>query len=292
MRVLLLCGFLGAGKTTLLRNIVSTADRRTAVLVNDVGRLGIDADLVRGSNDLDVVELPGGCVCCSLRGSLVETVARIAREVAPERLIVEPSGVATPSDIVRTLQSPPLDQVTHLEVVVGVVDSSTFLKFFSSGAMGSFFTDQIRNSDVVLLNKTDLVDADVVERVAGIVREINPTGVVVPARYCQVELPEVQRRAPLYESGQTLSFETVALPLDRPFAVAEVDALFADLASGRYGQVARAKGVFLTPEGPVYADLAGERTQRRAFPEGTDGKFVAIGYQLDEAGLRTRLGLS
>ena len=97
VKVTLVYGFLGAGKTTLLRRLIPRLQSlgRTAVLVNEFGREGIDQHVLR-STDIKVRELTGGCICCEVRGDLLAALVQIGREVAPERLIVEPTGLAAP----------------------------------------------------------------------------------------------------------------------------------------------------------------------------------------------------
>jgi len=292
VKVLLICGFLGAGKTTLLRNVLEKADSRTAVLVNDAGKLGIDAGLARKRGGLDVFEMAGGCICCTLKGDMVETLARIASTIKPERLIIEPSGIAAPSDLIRVFHIPPVSRLCELEAVIGVVDSKTFRRFYESGKIGLFFTDQIQNADVVLLNKIDLIDEEELQRCHEIVRQLNPVGVVLPTQHCKVELPAGLRRGKFHGLDYSIAFDTVAVHLDHQFGAEEIASLFEELRAGRYGEVLRAKAVVPTPTGPQYVDLAGDEIQSRPYDgDATSGRFVAIGVHLHQAALRERLGV-
>ena len=105
--ILLVTGFLGAGKTTLVNRILQQADgRRIAAVVNDFGAINIDAELIAGAED-GVVSLADGCICCSLEGDLLRTLANLLRRSPrPEAIVIETSGVADPEDIIRNLMDP------------------------------------------------------------------------------------------------------------------------------------------------------------------------------------------
>src|SRR5271155_2402779 len=122
--IAILTGFLGAGKTTLLNRILNgDHGLRVAVLVNDFGAINIDAELVVGVRD-DVVSLSNGCVCCTIRDDLVDTViATIDRPEAPEYILLEASGVADPSGIAMTFVDPELRDRIRLDSITCVVDA-------------------------------------------------------------------------------------------------------------------------------------------------------------------------
>ncbi len=162
--VTILTGFLGAGKTTVL-NRVLTGDHglRVAVLVNDFGSLNIDADLVVGVDERDVVSLANGCVCCTIRDDLVEAVANVLdRPEAPQHVVLEASGVADQAGIAMTF----LDSVhrarLRIDSIICVIDAS---HVFASPEQEQLKLWQIACADMVVLNKTDLVDAEDIARI-------------------------------------------------------------------------------------------------------------------------------
>ena len=162
--VTILTGFLGVGKTTLL-NRVLTGDHglRIAVLVNDFGSLNIDADLVVGVDERDVVSLANGCVCCTIRDDLVEAVANVLdRPEAPQHVVLEASGVADPAGIAMTF----LDSVhrarLRIDSIICVIDAS---QVFAATEHEQLKLWQIACADMVVLNKTDLVEGDDIARV-------------------------------------------------------------------------------------------------------------------------------
>ena len=124
--ILLVAGFLGAGKTTVVNHLLAHAEgRRIAAVVNDFGAINIDAELIAGASD-GVVSLSNGCICCSLEGDLLRTLATLLRrDPRPEFIVIETSGVADPSDIVRNLMDPMIWREAPLETVLCVVDATT-----------------------------------------------------------------------------------------------------------------------------------------------------------------------
>src|ERR1700753_4390814 len=123
--VLLVTGFLGAGKPPVVNHLLAHAEgRRMAAVVNDFGAINIDAELIAGASG-GVVSLANGCICCSLEGDLLRTIAAILRRSPrPEAIVIETSGVADPSDIVRNLMDPVIWREAPLETVLCVVDAT------------------------------------------------------------------------------------------------------------------------------------------------------------------------
>ena len=154
--ILLVTGFLGAGKTTVVNHLLAHAEgRRIAAVVNDFGAINIDAELIAGASD-GVVSLSNGCICCSLEGDLLRTLATLLRrDPRPEFIVIETSGVADPADIVRNLMDPVIWQEAPLETVLCVVDATTPAATLDDALLRS----QLRAADVVALSKIDLVDA-------------------------------------------------------------------------------------------------------------------------------------
>src|SRR5512139_1822259 len=157
MRTTVVCGLLGAGKTTFIRNFLGRGEERAVVLVNDFGAAGIDGEIF-SAGGIESVELPSGCVCCTLKFDLITTIQKISKEFSPEHLLIEPSGVASPSAVLEALTSAGAGLVS----VVGIIDATEFTELYDSGMYGSFFEDQITHADVILVNKTDLVREEMI----------------------------------------------------------------------------------------------------------------------------------
>ena len=179
-------GFLGAGKTSLIRHMLATANgRRVALIINEFGDLGIDESLLRGCGDDacadgDIVELANGCICCTVADDFVPTIeALLARDPAPEHIVIETSGLALPKPLVAAFNWPEIRNRVTVDGVVAVVDGPAVLdgRFAADPAalqaqreadealdhespLEEVFEDQLACADLVVLNKVDLLDAD------------------------------------------------------------------------------------------------------------------------------------
>ena len=177
--VLLVTGFLGAGKTTVVNHLLAHAEgRRIAAVVNDFGAINIDAELIEGASD-GVVSLANGCICCTLEGDLLRTLASLLRrDPQPEFIVIETSGIADPADIVRNLMDPVVWQEAPLETVLCVLDATTPVTKLNDDAL---LRSQLRAADVVAFSKVDLADAANLPSLRNAVRALRPAAVAVDA---------------------------------------------------------------------------------------------------------------
>jgi G3E family GTPase len=250
--ILLVAGFLGAGKTTVVNRILAQAEgRRIAAVVNDFGAINIDAELIAGASD-GVVSLTNGCICCSLEGDLLRTLAGLLRrDPRPDYIVIETSGVADPTDIVRNLMDPVIWKEAPLETVLCVMDATTPVAKLDD----TLFHSQLRAADVVALSKTDLVDEAKVERVRNAASAVRRSAVIVEAPHGQVPaallFPEHPDHAPALRDSRPRRpasdrFETMSWTSDRPVSLSRLQAAIGRLAP----RLARAKGLFEAVEQP------------------------------------------
>lgn len=267
--VTVLTGFLGAGKTTLLNRILTGRHGlKVAVLVNDFGAINIDADLVIGIED-EVVSLVNGCICCSIRDDLVQTVIEvIERPERPEYILLEASGVAEPSGIAGTFLNPAFRERVRLDSIACVVDAE---QVFAAPEQMELKLRQIAFSDLLILNKVDLVERAQVERVRTWLDSHFHRYRLIEARRCDVPLEillSVGRFDPAQLDGgpscadahahcdgphcghvhreHSLSFGTWSYETDRPFALEALREAVARLPANVY----RAKGVVYSTDAP------------------------------------------
>jgi G3E family GTPase len=262
--ILLVAGFLGAGKTTVVNHLLAHAEgRRIAAVVNDFGAINIDAELIAGASD-GVVSLSNGCICCSLEGDLLRTLATLLRrDPRPEFIVIETSGVADPSDIVRNLMDPVIWREAPLETVLCVVDATTPAAKLNDALQRS----QLRAADVVALSKVDLVDAAVRAELREAIRVLHPAAVLVDAPHGEVPTAllfpvdadhvsaprETAPRRPVADRFETLSWAS-----ERAVSLPKLQQAIGRLAP----KLARAKGLFETVEQPgrlMVFQLAGGR---------------------------------
>lgn len=183
--VTIISGFLGAGKTTLVNHLLSqNEDRTIAVIVNEFGEVGIDGELIIADENA-LIEIRNGCICCTVRTDLVAGVQALLaqEEVKLDRLIVETSGLADPAPVLQTfLADPELLTKVELESVVAVVDAVHFKRQTED----EIAREQIAFSDLVVLNKTDLVEVSELEAIERALHSLNPTAQVIQATRSEV----------------------------------------------------------------------------------------------------------
>jgi G3E family GTPase len=200
--VTIITGFLGSGKTTLLNHILQNQQGiKTAVLVNEFGEIGIDNDLIVATGE-DMVELNNGCICCTINEDLVNAVHKVlARSEQIDYLVVETTGLADPLPVALTFLGTELRDVTRLDSIITLVDAANFsLDLFNSEAAQS----QITYGDIILLNKTDLVDEADVDLLEVRLRDMKEGARIIRTSKSQVSLPMILSVG-LFESDKYLA---------------------------------------------------------------------------------------
>ena len=187
--VTIITGFLGSGKTTLLNHILTNQEGlKTAVLVNEFGEIGIDNELIVTTGE-DMVELNNGCICCTINNDLVEAVYKVLeRQEQIDYLVVETTGLADPLPVALTFLGTELRDLTRLDSIITVVDAANYsLDLFNSQAAHS----QIAYGDIILLNKTDLVDEGDLDALELKIRDIKEGARIIRTTRSQVPIPLV-----------------------------------------------------------------------------------------------------
>ncbi len=207
-------GFLGSGKTTLIRHLLHNAGgRRLAVIVNEFGDIGVDGEILRGCGvenckDEDIVELANGCICCTVADDFLPTMAKlIARADPPDHILVETSGLALPKPLLKAFTWPEVRTKATVDGVIAVIDAHAVAdgRFAPDEAavaaaraedsnldhdtpLGELFEEQLGSADLVILHKTDLIDAAKLKAVEAQVRKFLRPGVgVVRAAHGRID---------------------------------------------------------------------------------------------------------
>ncbi len=275
---------LGAGKTTFIRHFVKHITGKAVVLVNDFGKAGIDGE-VFSAGGIESIELPSGCVCCTLKFDLIATVRKIIDLHNPDHLVIEPSGIASPSGILDALETLNITSYT----VVGIIDATEFLELNHEDAFGRFFADHVAHSDIILVNKTDLVDDGTADSIVHTVGKMNGHAIVLRTVDCIIgaAIPEISG-APrtINREAPHLPFETISLKFTSDVDRETIATLFHDMAIGKYGDIVRAKALVNTLQGPYKFDLSFVTVQCVPFQTTVAGsRLVVIGQGLRKEAL-------
>jgi G3E family GTPase len=302
--VSVLTGFLGAGKTTLLNHILREQSQyKFGVLINEVGEIGIDGQLVETQSE-DVVEMSNGCICCTVRKDLVKGIQKLLKKEDLDYILIETTGVADPGPVAQTfLNVPQLQQHARLDSIITLVDAENLLDHLEENSVAR---EQIALADFLLVNKTDLVDTATLKRVETEIAVLNPYARVFRTSHSKVNLGEVLDMH-TFDLDQKLSvnpefldelngnnhsdIESFSFRFDQPFDLDKFDTELRSLTEG--SQVYRSKGILWVHGTPrravfhgvnnrftVYWDRLWEKTEARF------SQLVLIGKHLDEHKLR------
>ncbi len=288
IEVLLLTGYLGAGKTTLLNRLLRSegvAGRRVALLINEFGSLGVDGALVEGEGLARFEINKGSVFCVCVKTDFLRALERIAREVKPDLVILEATGVSETSDLERIIDSPGLGERFAVRANLCVVDAATFTKVapFLRAA-----TSQARAADAIVVNKCDLAGAGELAGLRGLLDELNPRAPRVEVSFGEIppgflasvrhELRGSDAQASAPPAVVSASFASAA-PVDR----AAFDAVLAELGD----RLLRLKGNVDFGQGPRFVEVAGGRRSERspAALAGPPTAFTAIAWRIDRPAL-------
>jgi G3E family GTPase len=269
--VTLLGGYLGSGKTTLLNALLAAADRRYAVLVNDIGAVNVDAALV-ARQDGETLELTDGCVCCSLVDGFAQAFEQLrARPEPPEQVVVELSGVADPARVVPWTGTAGF----RLDGVVVIFDAEQGLERERDRWSGDTVQRQVAAADLLLLSKCDLVDAGELARVHQRLSELAPQTPVIES--AQGKLP-ARWIGSLNAQPRSLAEEPISAAAPDDHSVFQVDVtqptdpatLEAWLAALPDSAI-RIKGIVPGPRGLLLVEGVGRRRRVVAAPHVAPG---------------------
>ncbi len=305
--VSVLTGFLGAGKTTLLNYILKEqTDYRFGVIINELGEVGIDGKLVETQTE-DVVELSNGCVCCTVRKDLVKGVQKLLKKEQLDYILIETTGVADPGPVAQTfLNIPQLQQYARLDSIITLVDAEHILAQLQEVEVAR---EQIALADFILINKVDLVSAEVLEALEKEILGLNPHARIFHTERSRVNLKQLldlnafdlDRKlsvAPalldeLQQSNHS-DITSFSFSFDQPFAVERLEAELQELSEK--SKVYRSKGILWIEGTPrravfhgvnnrftIYWDRLWEKEESRL------SQLVFIGKDLDRSAIETVL---
>ena len=282
--VTILTGFLGAGKTTLLNYILQQQHGyKFAIIVNEMGEIGIDSQLVENSRE-EILQMNNGCVCCTVRKDLVKSIQLLLRRGGFDYILIETTGIADPAPVAQTfLNLPQLQQYVQFDSIITVVDAEQIEKQMTDVETAR---EQIAMADFLLINKTDLVDEAHLARIECLVGEINPHAQTFRTNHSQVNLKEVLDMA-AFDVDRKLAIDpkfldelnnrhhheiqSCAFRFDQPFSVDRFEAFVQSLSLS--AQIFRSKG---------FLSIAGN--PRRALFHGVNNRFTLFWDRLWEKG--------
>lgn len=292
-------GFLGAGKTTLLNNILrDPGGRRITALVNDFGKINIDAELV-AKHDGRTIALSNGCVCCTIGNSLIAALIRLTRQPElPDHIVIETSGIADPG---RVAEIAFLEPSIGLAGVIVVADAEQVRELAADRYVGDAVGNQLHAADILILNKVDLTSASEREDTLSWLRQFAAGPRIVQATHAGVPVAVVLgpahdgRRIRLHPSANqqyAAGFASTVVEAARPFRMGALRHTLDTLPAS----ILRAKGVLLTdenPKVPAILQLVGKRWSLepdagRAIEPGSRLVIIGLADGFDPEDIRAR----
>ncbi len=325
--VTVLTGYLGAGKTTLLNRILSEDHgRRYAVIVNEFGEIGIDSDLILNTNE-ELFEMNNGCICCTVRGDLIRTLhSLLSRQDGSAKpfdaIIVETTGLADPGPVAQTFFVDQfLQERTVLDSITTVVDAKHILLRLADSREA---VEQIAFADQIVLNKSELVSAEVLKSIEARLRQLNPLAPIHRTQRANVALDKVLGQGG-FDLGRLVSLEpdflgpeqhgetghvhdehcghdhvhdsgilSISLVSHTPMDQSRVSAWLKHLVATQGEDILRAKGIIDLKDEPrrlvfqaVHMLLEGDLQKPWKPGESRHSRMVLIGRHLDKAALQS-----
>ncbi len=313
-------GFLGSGKTTFIIRALEKwgAEEKIVVLVNEFGDVGIDGELLTGQGG-DVVEMPSGCICCTLQADFRSQMLEISKAMNPERVIIEPTGVATIAQIRSIVEAELFEDAIEKINNILIADATGFMGLYKANR--HFVESQVKNAQLALLNKCDRVDKRKAMVTQGAILAINPEMTVLMTEFGAVDWAEYQfalSTAPLskedvwkeedhlaqitaagggshphlHEEEDALGYESFGCVYgDLSFDQGRLEGLFQELNASKsgMGEVVRAKGIFRVGDKWTLMELASGEFSSQPIRNSNESKVSIIGQGLDREMIKAAL---
>ena len=178
-------GFLGAGKTTLIKKLISEAytGQKLVLIENEFGEIGIDGGFLKDAG-IEITEMNSGCICCSLVGDFREALKKVIDQFAPDRILIEPSGVGKLSDVTRAVAAVADERDVKLNCFATVADVNKVKMYMKN--FGEFYNDQVSHANAVILSRTGSASEQKVADAVALLRTVNPDAVIITTDWAQL----------------------------------------------------------------------------------------------------------
>lgn len=299
MKILIISGFLGAGKTSFIKAMAKATGKEFVIVENEFGELGVDGKILREEfkssevqSDMKIWEISEGCICCSLNLDFSLSVLTISNALNPDYLIIEPSGVALTSNIIKKLNKICYEKI-ELLAPVAVVDIENFL--VSKIEFSEYFNDQVQSAGIIVISKSEDVEHNEFEKVKASLNISNE--VIFPMKHYSYwdteEWQKVLNRKIVYsKDSETMSFKDITIPKEQELEsmsmkdpdIANPDELYHvlnQLCTGKYGRVIRAKG-YLNKNNPFRFELVEGKFMISGIDTISSSRAVVIGRDLED----------
>ncbi|MDW7673250.1 MAG: GTP-binding protein [Bacillota bacterium] len=297
----IISGFLGVGKTTFIKRVLQAfgaVDEKVVIVVNEFGDIGIDGTLLQ-QEGYDFYEITKGCLCCSLKGDFTQTLIKIAEEIRPDRVIIEPSGIFVVQEAIELIKQESLADKFKINNLITIVDCLHFIKHRVD--IGLFLEQQIQSASKLVLSKVQLIREDDKKEILKQLQEINSTAKVYDEPWDYYDSQDIieiiaNRENEIHRFNQMLdvtkaykvkhSYDYYGITTDMIFDGESVKGLMRELAKGSYGKVVRSKGVLRGSSNNIeFQYIDGEYSIYSVNTNISTGKTTFIGHEIDKEAL-------
>lgn len=300
MKILIISGFLGAGKTTFIKELIKKTNRDYCILENEYGSINVDNEVLKEDkkNDLNIVELTQGCVCCSSKGKFENSIVTISSTIDPDYLIIEPTGVGFLSSIKKIISKLEYERITLLPTVT-IIDAYYVLNHLKD-LSNEIFIDQIKNSERIIVSKSENLLSYEYKLIEKYIRNFNENCEIYINHYKNYDesfffnlLKSNKELNEVNDEKEVSSLPIEEFSIDNEIKIKseiELISFLEDLTRGFYGDILRSKGFIKLNKYYLNFDLVNNLYSIRAVKKSDEIKegIVVIGYNLNKGELRKR----
>lgn len=305
MKIDIISGFLGAGKTTLIQKLINEElyKEKIAIIENEYGEVAIDGKILSGG-EIEVKEITSGCICCSIKGDFKDSIKEVIDKYNPDRIIIEPSGVAKFSEVISSIKEADLKNIS-INMKITLIDGNNY-DYYSEN-FGEFYKNQIESAEMIILNRTEELSDEKVDSICEGIQKINkktkilttPLEKISAKRIMEVAaMPKEKLKLEIHGARGKLNFkvsndahnvfENIGIETTRTFNKYNLNKILNDLSNKElYGEVLRAKGIVAAENGQwVKFDYVPKTVDMKEFKSDYTGRICVIGKNLNKNKLK------
>lgn len=259
----IISGFLGSGKTTLIKKYLEAyKNEKIVVIENEFGKIGIDKDIIK-KDGLEIIELQNGCICCSMKLNFKDTILKVVNDFNPERIIIEPTGVAMLSEIVSIISNEEIKAKCKISSLITVLDAINYFDYIDS--FGEFFEDQLLNANLILLSKIQNLNQNEINNIIDSLKQLDKNLNILIKDWDKISIKNLKSECNLntlkYKNKEDkyknidLSMNEISTVSFSDFKIKDVEKLkeiFDNFKNREYGEIIRSKGFLKTSSGNVF----------------------------------------
>lgn len=305
MKIDIISGFLGAGKTTLIKKLIQEElkKERLAIIENEYGEVGIDGSLLK-EEQIEVKEITSGCICCSIKGDFKDSILSIVDQYKPERIIIEPSGVAKFSEVLEGIKSANIPGA-RVNMKIAVVDAQNVEMYMRN--FGEFYKNQIMSANTIILSRTQYLNHTRIDNICNILRSINKNCELIATPWeqltskrilevCEQKIEKLittatlKKPALVSKSGASAVdvFDNWAIETSRAFNKNQIRNILHKLEKEKiHGEILRVKGIVSSTSGQwIKFDFVPNDAQITDYSSDYIGRICVIGKDLNKDSIK------